>query len=577
MIIAGVNTGLTRDGLHNLKDGAACILQDGKFLIAVAEERVSRQKHAGGFERSLQYCISSAGLKLSDLDMLVVSSCAEEPLEDGCDIGVSIDRAKVRAMPSHHLSHAYTAFMTSPFEESVIMILDNEGSLLGSTRKPIYADDRVERNSYYLGTGDRIERLELADDGLNDSEIGPGEAYRHFTYFLGWHSYVLAGNTMGLAPYGRKDAYESLSVFDLHSGTIRSLLLNGGADPSAAVTRLANAKKLPIGPPRSLQEAITPRHADIAAVIQGELERALIYKAAALYRSTGVKNLCLGGGVALNCVAARKILDCTPFERVYVGPAPGDSGQCLGNALYGWTRLAGRPRRRGMLSPFLGRTYSDAELLAAVSSEGGRLSCIRSSSIAEDAAGLLAEGNVVGWFQGRSELGPRALGARSILADPRQSAMRDFLNVIVKHREPFRPYAPSVLETEAGRYFDLPQPTPYMELTATVEAAVRGAVPAIVHVDGSCRPQTIMSNDSSSFGVLVREFYRQTGIPMVLNTSFNLSGEPIVESPMDAIGCFMRSRLDVLVMGDYLIRRSPSGSSGSLFWKWASGAVSDTD
>lgn len=576
MLIAGVNTGRTRDGALQLKDGAACILRDGEFIVAVAEERLTREKHAGGFERSLQYCLSAAGLEPTDLDMIVVSSCAEEPLEDGYDVGLPIERTRVRAMPSHHLSHAYTAFMTSPFEEAVVMILDNEGNLLGGRKDSAYWDNRVERNSYFLGSGDQIELIEAADDRLSDDEIGPGEAYRHFTYFLGWHSYVYAGNTMGLASYGRSDAFESLRVFDLESGSIRSLLRNGGSDPAAAVTNLGQASGFPIGPPRSPREAITPRHSDVAAVIQDELERALIYKAKTLYHVTGVKNLCLGGGVALNCVANRKILDCTPFERVYVGPAPSDSGQCLGNALYGWISLAERPRRRGGLSPFLGRRYSESELMSAISEEETRLSCVRSPTIAQDAAGLLAEGHILGWFQGGSELGPRALGARSILADPRQPAMRDYLNLVIKHREPFRPYAPSVLDTDVGRFFDLPQPSLYMELAATASAAVCGTIPAVVHVDNSSRPQTVFRGDHSPFSLLIAEFHRRTGVPMILNTSFNLSGEPIVESPKDAIQCFLRSELDALVMGDLLIRRRPSASSTSLFWKWALGASTPT-
>jgi carbamoyltransferase len=570
VLIAGVNTGLTRDRSHKLKDGAACILRDGEVLVAVAEERITRKKHDGGFGSALQYCLSSAGLKLQDLDMLVVSTCAEEPLQDGCNLGIPINPTKIRAMPSHHLSHAYSAFMTSPFDESVIMILDNEGNMLGHRKDPVYWHNRVERNSYYMGSGDRVELLEIADDGLEDDEIGPGEAYRHFTYFLGWHSYVYAGNTMGLAPYGRDHGYMGLDVFDLKSGNIRCVLHNGGADPCAAVTSLANAARLPVGPPRSPDGPLTPRHADIAALIQHELERALIYKATALARRVKTKNLCIGGGVALNCVAVRKILDNTSFDRVHVGPAPGDSGQCLGNALYGWTKLKGGSRPRTRFSPFLGREYTEGEQLSAVEKESSKLLWTRSTSIAEEAARLLGDGYVLGWFQGRSELGPRALGARSIVADPRQPAMRDFLNIVVKHREPFRPYAPSVLVDEGKEYLDLPQPALCMELTAHVDPAKQSAVPAIVHVDGTCRPQSITGDDKSVFAALVRNFYRQTGTPMILNTSFNLSGEPIVESPQDAVECFMRSKLDYLVMGDLLIRRALDGPAGPLFWKWTS-------
>jgi carbamoyltransferase len=568
MLIAGVNMGLTREG-RPLKDGGACLLSDGRIVVAIAEERLTHQKHAGGFAHSLQYCLSSAGVALSDLDMIVVSSCAEEQLEDGYDIGLPIDRTKIRSVPSHHLSHAYAAFLTSPFEEAVIMVFDNEGTMIAGQQDPIYWANRVERNSYYIGKGKTIEPLEEADDGLADDELGPGEAYRHFTYFLGWHSYVYAGNTMGLAPYGRRDAFGGLRVFDLHSGQIHSLMSNGREDPARALIELGRAKGLHLGPARSPEDPITPRHSDLAAVIQDELERALIYKAKALHDLTGVKNLCLGGGIALNCVANRKILDNTPFEQLYVCPAPGDSGQCLGNAMYGWTHLAGQARQLPPLSPYLGRVYLNSELESAIVDLGHRLSYVRSSELAEDAARLISEGHVIGWFQGSSELGPRALGARSILADPRQPAMRDYLNLVVKRREVFRPYAPSVLQSEVERFFDLPHRSSYMELTGTVNPAMRHRIPAVTHVDGSSRPQTVADNDNEPFVQMIRAFWRLTDLPLVLNTSFNLAGEPIVESPKDAIACFLRSELDALVMGEFIVRRTDS-SLDPRFLKWAS-------
>ena len=203
-----------------MKDGAACVAIDGQFAAAVAEERLTRDKHAGGFSRSLPYCLESIGATLADLDMVLVSTCAEEPLEDNCDIGIPLNRAKVVGVPSHHLSHAYAAFFMSPFEEAAVMILDNEGTLIGQRNDDLYWNSRVERNSYYLGTREGITRLDDLDDRLDEQELGPGEAYRHFTYFLGWPSYVHAGKTMGLAPYGRRDAFSDLRVSI--EGTARS-------------------------------------------------------------------------------------------------------------------------------------------------------------------------------------------------------------------------------------------------------------------------------------------------------------------------------------------------------------------
>jgi carbamoyltransferase len=304
--------------------------------------------------------------------------------------------------------------------------------------------------------------------------------------------------------------------------------------------------------------------------MQYELERAMIYKAEALYQLTGVKNLCLGGGVALNCVANRKILDNTSFERIYICPAPGDSGQCLGNALYGWTAIAGQPRRQmEPLGPYLGRSYSVDEVLSSIDSIGDRLTAVKTSDVAEDTAHLLADGHVIGWFQGGSELGPRALGGRSILADPRQPAMKDYLNLIVKRRDPFRPYGPSVLDGSVEEFYDLTHRSPYMELTASADHAVRKVVPAVTHVDGSSRPQTVATYENALFVRLIETFRNLTGLPLILNTSFNLGGEPIVESPTDALECFLRSDLDVVVIENFIVRRS-SESLPPRFFTWAS-------
>lgn len=571
MLIAGVNMGRTRAG-RPLKDGAACLLKDGKVIVAGAEERLTRQKYAGGFTRSLDYCLNAAGCGIDDLDMLVVSTCAERPLSDGCDLGLGIGREKMRSVPSHHLSHAYGAFMTSPFDEAVIIVMDNEGNFLSEREEPVYWSNRVERNSYYVGRGGRIELAPAADDQLDEQEIGPAEVYRHFTYFLGWHSYVYAGKTMGLAPYGLRESFQRLVAFDLSGNTIRSLLRNGRENPSQAILELAAAQGVVIGPPRQIDEAITPRHCDIAALAQHELERALIAKAEALQEQTGIRNLCIAGGVGLNCVANRRILDETSFEKLYVCSAPGDSGQCIGNALYGWTVLAGQPRPTAPFSPRCGKAYDDTEIIAALSAVQEYVTWKREEDISAKTAMLLADGHVIGWFQGRSELGPRALGGRSILADPRQAAIRDYLNLVVKQREPFRPFAPSILKSEQGLWVDLPQDSPFMDLTCQVSLQMRHKVPAIVHVDGSTRPQTVRDDDGP-YAEMIKAFLRLTGVPLVLNTSFNVGGEPIVETPSDAVDCFIRSELDVLVIHDIVVRRK-SDSPTPRFLKWAASVPS---
>ncbi len=567
MMIAGLNMGQTTDG-RILKDGAACILKDGEIVVAIAEERLTRSKHSGGFSMALQYCLSTLGARVDDLDMVVVSNCAERPLRDGSDVGIPIDPARIRAMPSHHLSHALAAFATSPFEEALIVVLDNEGNVLEDTLDGTYWGSRVERNSYFLGRAGAVTALQDADDGLDREELGPGEAYRHFTYMLGWNSYVFAGNTMGLASYGQINPFGGVRIFDLKSGKIRCLLANGRKNPAKAVLDLGLSQGVLFGPPRTPQDFLTSRHADIAALIQNEFERALVYKVKHLQERTGITNLCIGGGVALNCVANRKILDMTGIEKIYICPAPGDSGQCVGNAIYGWTNLAGRSLHSKQLNPHLGKTYSESEIASVIDSYADRLVCRRSQDTPSEAAALIAAGYVIGWFQGGSELGPRALGARSILADARLPAMRDYLNLKVKQREAFRPYAPSVLLSHAQDYFDLPQPSPYMELTATVHNEVRKKISSVTHVDGSSRPQTVLDDSNDPFCLLLHSFNRLTGLPLILNTSFNLGGEPIVESPKDAIECLLKSNLDVLVIGDFFVTKKTFTTEPG-FYAWA--------
>ncbi|MDW5327857.1 carbamoyltransferase [Plantactinospora sp. KLBMP9567] len=568
MRILGLNMGVTRDGSVQLKDGAAALVEDGRVVVAVAEERLSRSKHMGGADLAFRYCLDTVGLAPDDLDMLVISTCSEPAAEDGygaAHFGVAAE--KVRAMPSHHLSHAASAFFLSPFEGAAIAVLDNEGNLLGEPAARRW-HSRFERNSYYLGQGHDLRRLSDADDGLDESEIGPGEVYRHFTYYLGWRSYVYAGKTMGLAAFGRPGAFGDVPLFTVAGGKLRTKLPNGHDEPTSTVRLFCASHGVDLGPPRRPDEALTQRHADIARLVQDALEEALVAKLRALRQLTGSDNLCLAGGVALNCVANRRILDETGFRRIFVSSAPGDTGQSIGNAMWGWHVLAGQKRfPYGESAPAqLGRVYPASEILAAVRSLPSSFEVGRSENVAAEAAALVAAGYVIGWFQGGSELGPRALGGRSMVADPRRAAMPDYLNLVVKRRESFRPFAPSVLEHQASKFFDLPQNAPYMEFTAAVLPEVRPVVPAIVHIDGTARLQTVPAG-SGIYAALIEEFERITGVPMVLNTSFNLGGESIVETPADAVDCFARSLLDRLVIGDFIVRRQgPADTTG--FDRW---------
>ncbi|MBF8185319.1 hypothetical protein ITP53_06125 [Nonomuraea sp. K274] len=567
MRIVGLNMGVTRDGSVRLKDGAAALAVDGHVTVAIAEERLSRRKHDGGARLAFEYCLDTAGATRDDIDMVVVSTCSEEAAEDGYGADLlGMAPSKIHAMPSHHLSHACSAFYPSPFDEAVVVVLDNEGNLLGPPAEQRW-NSRFERNTYFVGRGGDVSVLEAADDGLDEAEIGPGEVYRHFTYYLGWPSYVHAGKTMGLSAYGRPGAFGDVRLFRLEDGRLRSSLPNGHDDPIHAIQAFFADQGVDIGPPRRRSEPLTQRHADIARLVQDCLEEALLAKVYWLHAKTGIDNLCLAGGVALNCVANRRLLDESPFRRLFVPFAPGDTGQCVGNALYGWHVLASGARRYDSVPPAqLGRTFAGTEIETAL--RHAELLVEKVDNTVVETARLVADGHVVAWFQGGSELGPRALGGRSIVADPRDAAMPNYLNLVVKGREPFRPFAPSVLADLADEYFDLATSAPYMELVATVRQPMRHMVPAIVHVDGTARLQTVARG--GLYAGLIEAFYALTGIPMVLNTSLNLGGEPIVETPEDAVECFLRSSLDRLVIDQYVVRRRvDSDKPGIARWRAA--------
>jgi len=360
---------------------------------------------------------------------------------------------------------------------------------------------------------------------------------------------------MGLAPYGHRETFENVEVFNLDQGKLKCLMPNKHKNPIQAVVDFGRTQGVDFGPPRQSGADYTQRYCDIAFLIQDRLEKALVNKANHLHKLTGSKNLCIAGGVGLNCVANREILNNTPFERIFIQPAAGDSGQCLGNALYGYHYLLGKPRREVMTHAYFGKEYSNTDVMNALERWSGQVIYERMQNPATQVAALLSEGNVIGWFQFGSELGPRALGHRSILADPRQPAMQDFINAIVKHREPFRPYAPSVLLEHSNEFFDLPCPSPFMLLTARVYPHKRSTIPAVTHVDGTARVQTVTKEDNGIYYDLIQAFYKKTGIPLLLNTSFNLAGEAIVETPNDALNSFMKTQMDYLVIHEYLVRK----------------------
>jgi carbamoyltransferase len=462
---------------------------------------------------------------------------------------------------SHHLAHAYSAFAACPFHEGVVMVVDGVGSYGSDISEPYPPGNGVaplarESESYYRFEGSRIETLKktwlepsrgfLSDEFYNMPGLGALYS-RASTYVFGdWNK---CGELMGLAPYGR--AGEMQPLMEIDDGEL-NVPTWSPAFNQPWLSESESGEKWEDSPSM-------PHWKDLAWQVQDDTERVLLARAAWLRETTGAKNLCLAGGVALNCVANGRIAREAGFENVWIQPAAGDDGIAIGCAYYGHLAIQKKPRSFVMTHAYLGAAYNDRDVAAATDQALVRLATrrARSQDICADTARVLSEGHVVGWFQGRSEFGPRALGNRSILADPRKAEMKAILNSRVKHRQAFRPFAPIVLAERAAEIFEGEEPSPYMLLAKRVRPEWKDRIPAIVHVDGTARVQTV---DAASNGVLYRllkEFDAITGVPVLLNTSFNVKGEPIVETPLDAMACFLETGIDYLVLHDTLIGKAP--------------------
>lgn len=558
MKVLGVNLA-TNSRNKVLRDGGACVVIDGQVAIAIAEERVTRIKTDSGFAQSVPYCLDSLDIKLSDLDAVVVSSCLDRDRQDKKLWGLNgIEEDKLHYLPSHHLSHAYSSFMVSPFDEALIIVMDAGGNFLdndGSSTDEWWKCKR-EQNSYYIGKGNEITLI--GRDFDEPFDVGFGEAYRAFTYYLGWHSYVHSGKTMALSTYGSAERFKDVELYRARGDRFISLMKNDPLNPIKMIQQFAQQIDVDFGEPRHPGELIEDRHRDLAYLIQDRFEQALIEKIISLYKLTGVKNLCLAGGVALNCVANSKILAFTPIERLFVIPAAGDTGQCLGNALYGYYSLLNQQNRTKTrrFSPFLGRTYTDIRRSAHewLQAHENNWEVIYTDNYIQEVASMLARGYLVGWFCGRSEFGPRSLGARSILADARYLSVKRRL-MKEKAREEFMPFAPSILSEYASHYFDSSHESPYMLLTSNIKSYKRHLVPGILHAEMNGRLQTVSCDEQPLFHKILTAYMELTGIPVIINTSFNKCGDPIVESPLDALETFRDMDLDVLVLDGLIIKK----------------------
>jgi carbamoyltransferase len=562
-------------------DVSACLLRDGEIAYAIEKERITRRKHASGFfQEPVDYVLAAEGITLEDVD-LVVRNCYVLPIEDVetrlLSIGVpeimdERERQQARKHPlhlsrsnkvltiSHHLAHAYSAFAMCPFDKGAIMVVDGVGNYSADVSEPGQLTENVnplarESESYYAFDGTRLETLKkvwldpvrgvLSDEFYYMAGLGALYSRASSYMFADWNK---CGEVMGLAPYGRPGAVKSL--LSMQNGDLTVAPWDADFDKPWFVERELSWEASP-----------SMKHwEDLAWRVQDDTENVLLARAKWLREKTGAKNLCMAGGVALNCVANGRIAREAGFENIWIQPAAGDDGISIGCAYYGHLAVQKQPRKYVMDHAFTGVTYTEERVQADASKAMVRIQATsrKSADICADTAKLLADGNVIGWFQGRSEFGPRALGNRSLLADPRTPQMKDKLNKQVKHRQAFRPFAPVVLAERAHEIFEDHRDSPFMLLAEAVKPEWRDRIPAVVHVDGSARVQTIREDQNPTLYRLLKEFDKLTGVPVLVNTSFNVKGEPIVETPADAIHCFLTTGIDYLILHDMIMSKKPA-------------------
>lgn len=548
-------------------DSAAALVRDGQLVAAAQEERFTRKKHDENFpSNAVRYCLRQGGIEVADLDYVVFYDKPflkfERLLLTYLDQFPRGLRSFLRAMPiwmkdklwiksvilhelgyhkeilfcDHHISHASSAFLVSPFEEAAILTVDGVGEWSTST--------------WGVGRGNSVELL--AETRFPHSL---GLLYSAFTYYLGFKVNSGEYKVMGLAPYGKPTYYDQVrQVVDWkEDGSFR---LHTEYFDFLSGLRMTNEKfdALFGAPPRKPETRLTQREFDIAASIQKVTDEIMVALASHIHQVSGMKALCMAGGVALNCVANAKIIQQTGFEDVWVQPAAGDAGGALGAAFYVYNSVLGNPRTFQMEHAYYGPEFDDNEIEEFLSTAQARWKRLEPGELVKEVSDILMQNNVVGWHQGRMEFGPRALGARSILADPRDPAMKDTLNMKIKFREGFRPFAPSAAEDHQDELFEMGKlkNSPFMLFVADVHED-RRVVPSVTHVDGSARLQTVAREVNPLYYELIEEFGQRTGVYAIINTSFNVRGEPIVCTPADAYRCFMRTNMDYLVVGNYLL------------------------
>jgi carbamoyltransferase len=586
-------------------DASAAIISDGELIAAVEEERFNRCKHCAGFPvESIKYCLSVAGVSIEEVAHIGISRDPSAHLhkkilfaatraaksvgrsersqtEMGENSGRGIfgavaerlaNTAKVRSLKEdlikalgcakskmraqfhnveHHRAHLASSFYVSPFKQAALLSIDGFGDFISTM--------------WGMGSGNNIEVL-----GQVEYPHSTGILYTATTQFLGFPHYGDEGKVMGLAPYGEARYMEefrdiirtdeggrfrlNLDYFRHHAEGVEMSWDEG----SPVIGRIYSdefAKRF--GPAREQGSPLTDRERDIAASLQKRLEEVGFHILNHLHEQTGLTDLGLSGGVAYNSVMNGKILLNTPFRRIYVQPAAGDSGTAIGACYQIYNGLLKQPRSFVMEGAFTGPQFTNEEIVTELEQSGLAYETYSDEDLTKRAAKDIADGAVMGWFQGRMEFGPRALGNRSIVVDPRRSDMKEILNERIKKREPFRPFAPSILEEHVGDYFEQTHPAPTMLMVYQIKPEQRALIPAVTHVDGSGRLQTVNRDVNDRYYQLISDFYELTGVPIVLNTSFN-ENEPVVCTPRHAIDCFLKTRMDVIYLGNQAVRRAAS-------------------
>jgi len=555
-------------------DSGAALIRDGKLVAAGEEERFNRKKHFSGFpEQAVAYCLREAGITIDEVDHVVfyekpfvkfnriletILACwpmtyrawltamplwLTQRLRMGNEIQTKLGTDRDMLYGQHHLSHAASAFLVSPYGEAAIITADGVGEWATT--------------AWGVGRGHEIDiRKELR------YPHSVGLLFSAITAYLGFRVNDAEWKVMGLAPYGKPTYVDQFrEVVDIkEDGSIRLNLRYFAHSYSTTRTFNRRWEALFGEPQRPRETELTDFHRDIAHSGQKIVEEIMVKMAAHVHGETGMDNLCLAGGVALNCVANWRIFKETGFKNMFIQPAAGDSGGALGAAFYVHNTVLKNPRTFVMEHAFWGPSFTNEQIKDALdAADAYYVSIDDEQELLERAARMIADGKVVAWFQGRLEFGPRALGARSLLADPRSNKMKDVINAKVKFREAFRPFAPAILKEHAHEYFDMPagMDAPYMLLVPNVRPEKRSIIPAVTHEDGTGRVQTVTEAQHGRYYRLIREFSKLTGVPVVINTSFNVRGEPIVCTPHDAYTTFVNTGIDALVIGDFVVTQKP--------------------